>query len=193
MLDRNLPSRRDKTALYSDARTLSFGEAATEANRVGNALRRLGVGMGDTVALLSLDGAESVSVFFGTLKIGAISVGINTLLTEKEYAYILDDFRARVLVVHESLWPRIASILDVATFVKHVVVIGGLNERSVAYRDWIDGNPDVLEGDLITFCREQLAEYKRPRKVEFLDELPKTANGKIQRYKLRKGQEMTRP
>ena len=91
ILDRNLPARRDKTALYSDARTMSFGEAGSEANRVGNALRRLGVRMGDTVALLSLDGAEWVSVFFGTLKLGAISVGINTLLTEKEYAYILDD------------------------------------------------------------------------------------------------------
>ena len=33
--------------------------------------------------------------------------------------------------------------------------------------------------------RERLAEYKRPRWVEFLPELPKTATGKIQRFKLR--------
>ena len=48
-----------------------------------------------------------------------------------------------------------------------------------------------LADELIAFCREQMAQYKRPRKVEFLDELPKTATGKIQRYKLRKGQEAT--
>ncbi len=145
MLDRNLSSRSDKTALYSDARTLSFGEAASEANRVGNALRGLGVWMGDTVALLSLDRAEWVSVFFGTLKIGAISVGISTLLTEKEYAFILDDCRARVLIVHETLWAKIAPILDAASFVKHVILIGGSIDRSVSYHDWIVGEADVLE------------------------------------------------
>jgi len=42
-----------------------------------------------------------------------------------------------------------------------------------------------LEAGLIAYCRERLADYKRPRWVEFVTELPKTATGKIQRYKLR--------
>ncbi len=44
--------------------------------------------------------------------------------------------------------------------------------------------PD-LAGELQQFVRERLAEYKRPRWVEFLPELPKTATGKIQRFRLR--------
>jgi benzoate-CoA ligase family protein len=39
--------------------------------------------------------------------------------------------------------------------------------------------------ELIEFCRERLAAFKRPRQVVFVDDLPKTATGKIQRYKLR--------
>jgi benzoate-CoA ligase family protein len=39
--------------------------------------------------------------------------------------------------------------------------------------------------DLITWCREGLAAFKRPRAVLVVDELPKTATGKIQRFKLR--------
>jgi benzoate-CoA ligase family protein len=39
--------------------------------------------------------------------------------------------------------------------------------------------------ELQQFVRERLAEYKRPRWVEFLPELPKTATGKIQRFRLR--------
>jgi acyl-coenzyme A synthetase/AMP-(fatty) acid ligase len=35
------------------------------------------------------------------------------------------------------------------------------------------------------FAGERLAGYKRPRRIEFLDELPKTATGKVQRYMLR--------
>jgi len=57
-------------------------------------------------------------------------------------------------------------------------------------RETFDGSAD-LGGELIAFCREQMADYKCPRKVEFLDELPKTATGKIQRYKLRKSKEAT--
>jgi benzoate-CoA ligase family protein len=39
--------------------------------------------------------------------------------------------------------------------------------------------------ELVDFCRERLAAFKRPRQVVFVDDLPKTATGKIQRYKLR--------
>ena len=44
---------------------------------------------------------------------------------------------------------------------------------------------DELASELINFVKTHLAEYKYPRWVEFLDELPKTATGKIQRFKLR--------
>ena len=42
-----------------------------------------------------------------------------------------------------------------------------------------------LAAALQDFVRTRLAEYKRPRWVEFLDELPRTATGKVQRFKLR--------
>lgn len=44
----------------------------------------------------------------------------------------------------------------------------------------------VSEDELKAFIKERLAPYKYPRTIEFLDELPKTATGKIQRFKLRK-------
>ncbi|MGF1507447.1 MAG: benzoate-CoA ligase family protein [Chloroflexi bacterium] len=44
---------------------------------------------------------------------------------------------------------------------------------------------DEMAEELITFCRNTIADYKRPRWVEFVERLPKTATGKIQRFKLR--------
>ncbi|MGO4881825.1 MAG: benzoate-CoA ligase family protein [Bryobacteraceae bacterium] len=44
---------------------------------------------------------------------------------------------------------------------------------------------DALAEELRGFVRDRLAGYKCPRRIEFLDELPKTATGKLQRYKLR--------
>ncbi len=47
------------------------------------------------------------------------------------------------------------------------------------------GHDDVCADDLIGWCREGLAAFKRPRTVEFATELPKTATGKIQRFRVR--------
>jgi acyl-coenzyme A synthetase/AMP-(fatty) acid ligase len=44
---------------------------------------------------------------------------------------------------------------------------------------------DALGVELQQFVRGRLAEYKRPRWVAFVSELPKTATGKIQRFRLR--------
>ena len=44
---------------------------------------------------------------------------------------------------------------------------------------------DELARELIAYCQEHMAAYKRPRWVEFVAELPKTGTGKTQRFKLR--------
>ena len=41
------------------------------------------------------------------------------------------------------------------------------------------------DAELKAFVKDRLAPYKYPRAIEFLDELPKTATGKIQRFRLR--------
>ena len=61
----------------------------------------------------------------------------------------------------------------------------------VVLRDGSGGSPDLAK-ELQQFVRERLAEYKRPRWVEFLPELPKTATGKIQRFKLREAASQAR-
>jgi len=70
-------------------------------------------------------------------------------------------------------------------------VVGAKDESDLvkpkAYVVLADGceGTDKLAEELISYCVEKMAAYKRPRWVVFLDELPKTATGKIQRFKLR--------
>jgi len=146
ILERNLPERADKVALYSLEREMSFQEVADEVNRVGNALKKLDVRMGEFIGILCLDRPEWVTSFFGTLKIGAIAVGMNTLLTPREYAYMLRDCRARVLIVHESLLPTIEEIRDDQPFLEHVIVVGrGGRPGDISYEEWIAGESTELE------------------------------------------------
>ena len=43
---------------------------------------------------------------------------------------------------------------------------------------------DATEDEIIAFCREELAAYKCPRKVQFVNDVPKTSTGKIMRREL---------
>jgi len=47
-----------------------------------------------------------------------------------------------------------------------------------------DGSP-VTPESLIAHCREKLAGYKCPKRIDFVDVLPRTATGKLQKFKLR--------
>ncbi|WP_442909678.1 AMP-binding enzyme, partial [Hydrogenophaga sp.] len=49
----------------------------------------------------------------------------------------------------------------------------------------------ATEAELQAFVKEKLAPYKYPRFIEFLPELPKTATGKIQRFRLREKEAAT--
>ncbi len=137
ILERNLPARAAKTALYSRERSLTFLQVAEEANRVGNALLQLDLRPGEMIALLCPDLPEWVITFFATLKIGAIHLGMNTLLKAHEYDYILRDSRARALVVHESLLPAVQPVLADQPFLKHTIVIGAAPDGAISYQDWI--------------------------------------------------------
>ena len=80
-----------------------------------------------------------------------------------------------------------------ATIIEHpsvleVAIVGMVDERGitrpVAFVVAQDG-ASLTADDVIEHCRGRLAGYKRPTKVMLVDSLPKTATGKIQRYKLR--------
>lgn len=147
ILEHNLKERAQKFALYSNERNLTFQQVSDEVNRVGNALKELDVRIGETVAILNLDNAEWAIGYFACLKIGAVAVGMNTLLKPHEHAYILNDSRARVLLVHASLLPAIDAVREQLLFLKYVVVVGGEGTRDgdLKYVDWIANESTQLE------------------------------------------------
>ncbi|MEW6475199.1 MAG: AMP-binding protein [Actinomycetota bacterium] len=70
--------------------------------------------------------------------------------------------------------------------VAEVAVIGVPDERwGETIKALVVSQDDVTEEDLIAFCRERLAHFKCPRSVEFRESLPRTATGKLQKFRLR--------
>jgi benzoate-CoA ligase family protein len=94
------------------------------ANRVGNGLLDLGIDLEQRVALLLLDSPQFAAAFFGAIKIGAVAVPINTMLRPNDYVYMLNDSRARVLIIHAALWQQVKQILPQLKYLRHIVVVG---------------------------------------------------------------------
>jgi benzoate-CoA ligase family protein len=124
-VDRHLAEGRgQKVAFVDDAGSLTYAAFAEHVNRAGNALRELGVRMEERVLMVLLDTSRFPTVFFGAIKIGAVPVPVNTLLTTEDYDYLLRDSRARVVVVSAALLDRVAPVLAGQPFLEHVIVDG---------------------------------------------------------------------
>src|SRR5271163_2393853 len=91
-IDRHLIEGRSTKAAFIDGRgPHSYAELARMVNQAGHALRALEVRRGDRVILCLNDSISFPALFFGALKIGAIPVPINTLLTPGDYSFMVGD------------------------------------------------------------------------------------------------------
>lgn len=125
-LYRNLEEGREgKTCLYFDDESYTYGETALESNRVGNALRALGLRQEERVLLALPDCPEFVWTWFGASRVGAVVTMVNPLLPADDYKYYLEYTRARFAVIHESLLAPFAEAAKGARNLRHVLVVGG--------------------------------------------------------------------
>ena len=110
-IDRHLSEgRADKVAIECGDVSVTYRQLADRVNRFGNGLNSLGVRMEERVLLLLLDTPDFAACFFGAIKIGAVPVPVNTLLKSADYKYLLNNSRARVAVVSDSLLNLIEQI-----------------------------------------------------------------------------------
>ena len=131
--------RAGRLAVIHDGRRLSYGDVAAGVNRAGHGLKRLGVRMEQRVLLLLPDSVEFVYAFWGAVKLGAVAIPTNTLLTPRDYAYMLDDSRASVAIVAEELAPAIEAVRPGLRFLEHVVVVGRAGPRQLAWETVVAG------------------------------------------------------
>jgi 2-aminobenzoate-CoA ligase len=87
--------------------------------------------------------------------------------------------------------PEVENVVQELDSVSEVAVVGSPDEERgqivkafVVLAEGVEGGDDLV-AEIQTHVKETLAPYKYPRAVEFVDELPRTETGKIQRVKLR--------
>jgi benzoate-CoA ligase family protein len=151
LLDAHLASGRgDHPAIRYQGTTLSYGDVARRVAQAGHVLRSLGIEIEDRVALLLPDSPEFVATFLGAVRIGAVPVTLSTYLTTDDYAELLADCRARVLVAHADAMPRVTPIRTNLRYLRHVVIAGGEHGNDVGFDDLARSQPDELAPEATT-------------------------------------------
>jgi long-chain acyl-CoA synthetase len=117
------------------------------------------------------------------------TVGDMGYLDEDGYLFLTDRRADMVITGGVNVYPReIEDVLYLHPDVADCAVYGLPDER------WGEALKAVVQpragaslstDDVVAWCRERLADYKRPRLVAFVDELPRDPNGKIAKHRLR--------
>ncbi|MBX6330570.1 MAG: benzoate-CoA ligase family protein [Gemmatimonadaceae bacterium] len=137
--------RGDRVALVTEDRAITYARVHEEVNRVGHALRALGVRQEDRVALLLLDSPAFVYAFWGAMKIGAVPVPMSTLVTARDCAYILEDTRAEVVIVSEALTDIVGVARSHVPTLRHVLVAGRAGPGEIPLDDLTAAQPTTLD------------------------------------------------
>jgi benzoate-CoA ligase family protein len=138
LLDGNLEQGRfDKVAIRTQGGEWTYADVAISANRAGNAFRELGMEVENRVLMAVLDSPEFAATFFGAIKLGAVPVPVNTNLSSDEYAYLLNDSRAKIAVVSEPVADVFRTIRKQSSYLRHLVVIGETAPGELSFEEII--------------------------------------------------------
>ncbi len=114
----------DRPALIEEDREVSYLEFNKESNRVATALIKVGIQMGDHVALCAPNSCRWLAFYFGVLKAGAIAVTLPSTLTQSELIRLLDDARPKVLFTVDEKLGDLGDRQD-RPYIEKVISLGG--------------------------------------------------------------------
>ena len=124
-----------------------------------------------------------------TLRGGWLHTGDIGMMDAQGYLYLLDRKKDMIISGGNNIYPReIEEVLLKHPAIYEVAVIGvpdPLWGESVKAIITLRSGMTVTEEEVNVLCRQHLASYKKPRTVEFVPELPKSAYGKILKRELR--------
>ncbi len=161
--------RGDTTALIDGDRSFTWNDLADRAARTAQALAASGVGEGDRVVFFDKNSAEHFDVFYGAAMLNAVCVDPNWRLAPPEVQFIVDDAKAKVVVVSAEFAELIDGIADQLPTVEKIVVIGD-HATHDSFETWIGGfdpvDPEVSStGSDIAFQLYSSGTTGRPKGV----------------------------
>lgn len=147
ILDYRAREHTDLEFAVQGDRKITYGDARTEINRLANALVQSGLRTGDRIILLSKNSIEYALLYYACSKAGVVPVPLNYRLAPAEWAYIIDDAGASIVVAAEEYVGAIDGIRgELRNVQRYIAINAGSPEGWTDYLDWIDGQPATAPG-----------------------------------------------
>ncbi len=145
LADDNIQRFGEYDFVYFNGQWHTNVEMNWDANRLGNALKKLGVKKGDRVGVQTLNCTELIQTFFATFKIGAILVPINPSLKVSDLTYIYRDAGIVALVTQPDFYDSVSKARWDIRSLKHVILTGTeTKEGSLSHQALIGQESDQL-------------------------------------------------
>jgi long-chain acyl-CoA synthetase len=124
-----------------------------------------------------------------TMRSDGLRTGDIGIRDDDGWFYIVDRKKDVIISSGYKVWPReVEDVLYTHPSVREAAVVGIAEPyRGETVKAFVSIRPGaaVDEAKLVDFCRTRMAAYKCPRSIQILEDLPKTASGKILRRALR--------
>lgn len=145
LLDANLPARRNSTAIYCGPERITYGELQSRVDRLANAMRGMGIGPRDRVALRSPNVPEYVICNFACWRIGAIPVLVSHLDRTSEIAFKVNDSGAVAMCVHSDSFADVEQARAACPRLRHIISFGEKIPGTRHLEDHIRGESERAE------------------------------------------------
>ncbi len=114
----------DKPAIIDRGQSMTFSQLQQKTISLVTSLADLGIGKGDRVAIFAPNCWEYVASFYAISWIGATVTTLNPSYREREVEFQLRDSGAKAIILAESLYPVLDSMLPHAPELRHLIIIG---------------------------------------------------------------------
>ena len=118
----------DRKAVFYKKEWKTYLEIEEMANRVGNFLLDNGIKRGDRVAILYENSFEYIASYYGILKVGGVTVALNTDTNSDMLEYTLNHSDSKALITNSKYYKHLKSILQKITKLKHLILNGKIND-----------------------------------------------------------------
>lgn len=123
LLHTTLTQASQQEIVYADRFRYTYADFYQRVQRLAQALTTLGVGMGDTVAVMDWDSHRYLESYFAVPMMGSVLFNVNVRLSEDQIIYTMNHARPKVLLVNAEFLPVFNDIRAQLESVEHVILL----------------------------------------------------------------------
>ncbi len=135
LLDKQVAGGKgDRIAIYFEDKKLPYKAVLANVNKLGSALKRLGIEEADRVLLRLPNIPPAVMANFAIIKIGAVSLPTSALFSQAEITHVANLAEAKAVIVAGAMLDELEKAKPNLKTVQHVIVIGGTPDQQTAWK-----------------------------------------------------------